>query len=179
MKKLGFLILAAVSLLCIACQPEDKKDNVPAVSATFRFVASEDFQKLYDTKCFWSCEGVAESNFVVKCNDELDKSFVFTNNSYSKDLVKAGTFTFGSFTKSTTVCYRLTITRNNSVRIDPEKKYNICFGQDLTTVGEDKVSSTESRIFGYQGVTGEKVEEIVDLLIRDFFEEDKYADISL
>jgi len=180
MKKSGLLLaLAVATIFCAACQKDNKKDNVAETSVTFRFVATEDLQNLYEIKFFWSVGGGTETTGNVTCNQELDEKFVFANLSSMKPYLKGYTYTAKGFTTSTQIDYRLTFTRKASVQIDTTAKYNIVFGQDLTTYGNDYVASTDCQILGFKGLKGSKVEEYVDRAICEFYEEDKSVYLNL
>lgn len=179
MKKLRLLLAAAVSvLLAASCQNSgDDKLELDPVSATFRFVASEDIQALYEIKMYWNYDEGKESSVNISCKDDLDDSFKVSSVNPMKYLFRACHFSVGSFTRTTTIKYRLVLKRKSSVAIDPEKKYDIAFGQDLVTYDGNKVSPTENMMFASQGMKGERVESYVDN-IREFYEEDKYAEIG-
>lgn len=177
MKK-TMLFVALLATLCLTgCKHEEPEEQVKETNVTLRFLASADLQKFYDMSVSYRINGSRENAAAIVCNDDLDASFVFANHHAYKDYLKGASITVGPvrLTESEadrTITYTVKFTRKTSVKVDPDAKYDLVFGQDISTFDGDKVAGGHSNIFGGIGVSGSIADEYMEKVVKLFADEE-------
>lgn len=180
MKKLFTLFCAAVVAAtmfssCDGQKEEPTKRTPTSTTAVMRFVSTQDLTDFYDISITYTIPGSDAKTVKLVFDKEITSAdFPLTAiNAGIAESLKGAFVEVGPITAACDVAYKINFTRTSKA-VDTSAKYDIEFGQDLTTFDGNKMCSGSSGVMGGFGIKGEMVEEYMTRHIGLWGDEDSF-----